>query len=66
MPRIALATYDPGTAPSKDADLPVLVRALHARYAAQDAIARNDGARAKRYSDLANADVEALEKFLGR
>jgi len=33
---------------------------------AQDAISRNDGARAKRYSDLANADVEALEKFLGR
>ncbi|BCM66709.1 MULTISPECIES: ATP-grasp domain-containing protein [Streptomyces] len=28
MPRIALATYDPGTEPSRDADLPVLVRAL--------------------------------------
>ncbi|MEU6598926.1 ATP-grasp domain-containing protein [Streptomyces flaveolus] len=28
MPRIALATYDPGTGPSKDADLPALVRAL--------------------------------------
>ncbi|MFF8727533.1 RimK family alpha-L-glutamate ligase [Streptomyces sp. NPDC015171] len=28
MPRIALATYDPGAAPSKDADLPVLVQAL--------------------------------------
>jgi type IV secretory pathway VirB10-like protein len=33
---------------------------------AQDAISRGDGARAKRYSDLANADFEALEKFLGR
>ncbi|MGW0880585.1 ATP-grasp domain-containing protein [Streptomyces sp. NPDC002671] len=28
MPRIALATYDPGTEPHADADLPVLVRAL--------------------------------------
>ncbi|MFJ5971490.1 RimK family alpha-L-glutamate ligase [Streptomyces sp. NPDC093060] len=28
MPRVALATYDPGTEPSKDSDLPVLVRAL--------------------------------------
>ncbi|GHI07994.1 hypothetical protein AQI88_07265 [Streptomyces cellostaticus] len=28
MPRIALATYDPGAEPSKDGDLPVLVRAL--------------------------------------
>ena len=28
MPRIALATYDPGPEPSKDRDLPVLVRAL--------------------------------------
>ncbi|KUN83682.1 hypothetical protein AQJ66_17810 [Streptomyces bungoensis] len=28
MPRIALATYDPGAAPSKDGDLPALVRAL--------------------------------------
>ncbi|MBL1080896.1 hypothetical protein JK359_02725 [Streptomyces actinomycinicus] len=28
MPRIALATYDPGTGPSLDTDLPVLVRAL--------------------------------------
>lgn len=33
---------------------------------AQDAISRRDGARAKRYSDLTNTDVEALEKFLGR
>ncbi|MFE9448038.1 RimK family alpha-L-glutamate ligase [Streptomyces sp. NPDC006739] len=28
MPRIALATYDPGAEPSRDRDLPVLVRAL--------------------------------------
>ncbi|MEU0332986.1 hypothetical protein [Streptomyces sp. NPDC006193] len=28
MPRIALATYDPGAEPSHDTDLPVLVRAL--------------------------------------
>ncbi|MFZ0284207.1 MAG: serine/threonine-protein kinase [Terriglobales bacterium] len=33
---------------------------------AQDAISHGDGERAKRYSDLANADIEALEKFLGR
>lgn len=33
---------------------------------AQDAVTRGDGVRAKRYSDLANADIEALEKFLGR
>jgi eukaryotic-like serine/threonine-protein kinase len=33
---------------------------------AQDAITHGDGVRAKRYSDLANADIEALEKFLGR
>ncbi|MFY4717850.1 ATP-grasp domain-containing protein [Streptomyces sp. LaBMicrA B280] len=37
MPRIALATYDPGTAPSKDADLPVLVRALNDAGAQADA-----------------------------
>jgi len=30
VPRIALATYDPGTEPSKDRDLPVLLRALAA------------------------------------
>ncbi len=30
MPRIALATYDPGSKPSKDRDLPVLVAALRA------------------------------------
>lgn len=33
---------------------------------AQDAITRGDGVRAKRYSDLATADIDALEKFLGR
>jgi serine/threonine protein kinase len=33
---------------------------------AQDAIGRNDVERAKRYAGLADADVEALEKFLGR
>ena len=33
---------------------------------AQDAIGRNDLERAKRYAGLADADVEALEKFLGR
>lgn len=33
---------------------------------AQDAIQHNDAARAKRYAALANADIEALEKFLGR
>ncbi|MFG3017721.1 RimK family alpha-L-glutamate ligase [Streptomyces sp. NPDC048254] len=38
MPRIALATYDPGAEPSKDQDLPVLLRALAA--AGADAVAR--------------------------
>ncbi|MFG2262504.1 RimK family alpha-L-glutamate ligase [Streptomyces sp. NPDC048720] len=38
MPRIALATYDPGDRPSKDRDLPVLVDAL--REAGADAEAR--------------------------
>jgi hypothetical protein len=33
---------------------------------AQDAIQHNDVERAKRYSKLAESDVEALEKFLGR
>jgi eukaryotic-like serine/threonine-protein kinase len=33
---------------------------------AQEAITRGDGERAKRYSDLAAADVQALERFLGR
>lgn len=38
MPRIALATYDPGAEPSRDQDLPVLLRALTA--AGADAVAR--------------------------
>jgi hypothetical protein len=33
---------------------------------AQDAIEHNDAARAKRYAQMTDADVEALEKFLGR
>ncbi|MGI9102609.1 MAG: protein kinase domain-containing protein [Terriglobales bacterium] len=33
---------------------------------AQEAIGRNDLARAKRYAALAAADIEALERFLGR
>ncbi len=33
---------------------------------AQDAVAHSDLDRAKRYSALADSDVEALEKFLGR
>ncbi|MFE2075855.1 ATP-grasp domain-containing protein [Streptomyces misionensis] len=37
MPRIALATYDPGAGPSKDRDLPVLVRALNDAGARADA-----------------------------
>ncbi|MFR0352408.1 ATP-grasp domain-containing protein [Streptomyces sediminimaris] len=37
MPRVALATYDPGPRPGKDRDLPVLVRAL--RDAGADAVA---------------------------
>ncbi|GAA2521792.1 hypothetical protein [Streptomyces longisporus] len=37
MPRVALATYDPGAQPSKDRDLPVLVRAL--RDAGAEAVA---------------------------
>ncbi|MER7834496.1 hypothetical protein ABTY98_00925 [Streptomyces sp. NPDC096040] len=38
MPRTALATYDPGAKPSKDQDLPVLLRAL--AVAGADAVAR--------------------------
>ncbi|MFQ3558742.1 hypothetical protein QZN11_18325 [Streptomyces gramineus] len=38
MPRIALATYDPGAQPGKDRDLPVLLSALTA--AGADAVAR--------------------------
>jgi glutathione synthase/RimK-type ligase-like ATP-grasp enzyme len=37
VPRIALATYDPGAEPNRDSDLPVLVRAL--REAGADAVA---------------------------
>ncbi|GAB2842567.1 hypothetical protein GCM10027074_06300 [Streptomyces deserti] len=37
MPRIAFVTYDPGPEPSKDSDLPVLVRAL--RDAGAEAVA---------------------------
>jgi len=33
---------------------------------AQDAVERKDAARAKRYKELTESDVEALEKFLGR
>ncbi|MBV9086605.1 MAG: hypothetical protein JOY79_03905, partial [Acidobacteriaceae bacterium] len=33
---------------------------------AQDAVARKDEVRAKKYSDMAASDVEVLEKFLGR
>ena len=36
MPRVALATYDPGPRPGKDRDLPVLVREL--RAAGADAV----------------------------
>ncbi|WP_181806664.1 ATP-grasp domain-containing protein [Streptomyces shenzhenensis] len=38
MPRIALATYDPGAEPSRDRDLPVLLRAL--AEAGAEAVAR--------------------------
>ena len=31
---------------------------------AQDAISHNDAKRAKRYAEMAGADIEALEKFL--
>ncbi|MEV5876079.1 hypothetical protein AB0L75_17950 [Streptomyces sp. NPDC052101] len=37
MPRIALATYDPGSEPSHDTDLPDLVRALRAAGAEAEA-----------------------------
>jgi hypothetical protein len=33
---------------------------------AQNAIEHNDAERAKRYAAMAEADIEALEKFLGR
>lgn len=33
---------------------------------AQDAVTKGDAARAQRYRDAAEADLEVLEKFLGR
>jgi len=33
---------------------------------AQDAVMKHDAVRAQRYRDAAEADLEALEKFLGR
>ena len=33
---------------------------------AQEAIGKEDAARARRFKDLAESDVEALERFLGR
>ncbi|MEU8968909.1 hypothetical protein AB0D11_06465 [Streptomyces monashensis] len=51
MPRIALATYDPGALAHRDADLPVLVRAL-----------QDGGAEAEaRYWDDENADWGAYD-----
>ncbi|WP_306186904.1 RimK family alpha-L-glutamate ligase [Streptomyces sp. MK5] len=42
MPRVALATYDPRTGPSKDRDLPVLVRALRDAGAEAEAVHWDD------------------------
>ncbi|MEU2285482.1 hypothetical protein ABZ614_26715 [Streptomyces sp. NPDC013178] len=42
MPRIALVTYDPRPEPSKDDDLPVLVRALEEAGAEADAVFWDD------------------------
>jgi hypothetical protein len=42
VPRIALATYDPGPEPSKDSDLPVLVRALEEAGAEAEAVHWDD------------------------
>ncbi|MEU0601924.1 hypothetical protein ABZ484_27320 [Streptomyces sp. NPDC006393] len=42
MPRVALATYDPRTEPSKDRDLPVLVRALRDAGAGAEAVHWDD------------------------
>ncbi|WP_030173293.1 ATP-grasp domain-containing protein [Streptomyces sp. NRRL S-813] len=42
MPRVALATYDPRTGPSKDRDLPVLVRALRDAGAEAEAVPWDD------------------------
>ncbi|MGW0081446.1 ATP-grasp domain-containing protein [Streptomyces sp. NPDC003393] len=42
MPRVALATYDPRTGPSKDRDLPVLVGALREAGAAAETVHWDD------------------------
>ncbi|MET7453512.1 hypothetical protein ABZT03_16790 [Streptomyces sp. NPDC005574] len=42
MPRVALVTYDPRPEPSRDADLPVLVRALREAGADADAVCWDD------------------------
>ncbi|MEV6170256.1 hypothetical protein AB0L99_18745 [Streptomyces sp. NPDC051954] len=42
MPRVALVTYDPRPEPSKDADLPVLLRALREAGAGADAVHWDD------------------------
>ncbi|MFJ2818889.1 hypothetical protein [Streptomyces sp. NPDC087294] len=42
MPRIALATYDPGSEPHKDQDLPVLLDALCAAGAEADGVCWDD------------------------
>ncbi|MFJ2903247.1 RimK family alpha-L-glutamate ligase [Streptomyces sp. NPDC087212] len=42
MPRIALATYDPGSEPHKDQDLPVLLDALRAAGAEADGVCWDD------------------------
>ncbi|MFJ6984399.1 MULTISPECIES: RimK family alpha-L-glutamate ligase [unclassified Streptomyces] len=42
MPRVALATYDPGTEPNKDRDLPVLVRALNEAGVTAEAVVWDD------------------------
>ncbi|MEU3981616.1 hypothetical protein AB0F77_16190 [Streptomyces sp. NPDC026672] len=44
MPRVALATYDPGTEPHRDRDLPVLVRALTDAGAGATVVAWDDTA----------------------
>ncbi|WP_210589383.1 RimK family alpha-L-glutamate ligase [Streptomyces sp. GESEQ-35] len=42
MPRVALVTYDPRPAPSRDADLPVLLRALREAGAEAEAVYWDD------------------------
>ncbi|WP_371671750.1 hypothetical protein OG985_31510 [Streptomyces sp. NBC_00289] len=42
MPRVALVTYDPRPEPSRDADLPVLLRALREAGAEADAVCWDD------------------------